>query len=165
MQKSRIEHQVALETHMEETKRLRIELKEQQKREQGEKKGEKRLPILQWLFVLSATLQSELYDSAVVPSPVVTEQHLDRLKELEGLVLELRQTNSSLSQQMEQLKKESRTHKGEWKKESDQMKRHVHKLTSTHKHQVKGKLFCSSYTISLSISLYITTTSFYHIVF
>lgn len=123
------------------------------------------MPILQWLFVLSATLQSELYDSAVVPSPVVTEQHLDRLKELEGLVLELRQTNSSLSQQMEQLKKESRTHKGEWKKESDQMKRHVHKLTSTHKHQVKGKLFCSSYTISLSISLYITTTSFYHIVF
>lgn len=123
------------------------------------------MPILQWLFILSATLQSELYDSTVVPSPVVTEQHLDRLKELEGLVLELRQTNSSLSQQMEQLKKESRTHKGEWKKESDQMKRHVHKLTSTHKHQVKGKLFCSSYTISLSISLYITTTSFYHFVF
>lgn len=62
--------------------------------------------------------------------------------------MELRQTNSSLSQQMEQLKKESRTHKGEWKKESDQMKRHVHKLTSTHKHQVKGKLFCSSYYFS-----------------
>lgn len=43
MQKSRIEHQVALETHMEETKRLRIELKEQQKREQGEKKGGKKI--------------------------------------------------------------------------------------------------------------------------
>ena len=52
--------------------------------------------------------------------------------------MELRQKNSTISQELQDMSEEAKTHKAQWKRESDQMKRHIHKMTSTHKHQVKG---------------------------
>ena len=59
--------------------------------------------------------------------------------------MQLRQDNSTLSHELKDMKEETKTHKAQWKRENDQMKRHIHKMTSTHKHQVKGEyieLYC-----------------------
>ena len=133
-----------METHREEKRRLALQLQEQKskwRRRRRKKRSRRKRHILNMnLCFPSAAALSVFHQSTPLPPPSlpVMEQKQSRLRELGDLVSKLQQSNSSLSQQLQEAREEIKGEEEQWKKREAQLQQQLRKMTSTHQHQVKG---------------------------